>query len=45
VVPGDTLFSIAAAHATDWQTLHGVNAALIGADAGQIFPGQVLVLP
>ena len=45
VVAGDTLFRIAAAHGTDWQTLYAVNAAVIGADAAQIFPGQVLDLP
>jgi nucleoid-associated protein YgaU len=45
VVPGDTLVRIAAAHGTDWQTLLGVNAAVIGPDAGHIFPGQVLDLP
>jgi LysM repeat protein len=45
VVPGDTLSGIAAAHGTDWQTLYAINATVIGADAAQIFPGQVLNLP
>jgi hypothetical protein len=45
VRPGDTLFRIAAAHGTDWRTVHATNAAVIGADPARIFPGQLLTLP
>ena len=45
VQPGDTLSGIAGARGLDWEALYSVNAAVIGADPGRIFPGQVLTLP
>jgi LysM repeat protein len=41
---GDTLSSIAAAHGTDWQSLHAANRSTVGADASSIFPGQTLTV-
>jgi len=55
VAPGDSLWSIAAAHlpadaaaaqiAATWQRWYAANAALIGPDPGLILPGQHLVPP
>ncbi|MER8182410.1 transglycosylase family protein [Kitasatospora sp. NPDC094015] len=42
VKSGDTLSDIAAAKGLDWKTLYQNNAAVIGADADLILPGQVL---
>ncbi|QLQ36061.1 transglycosylase family protein [Micromonospora robiginosa] len=46
VRPGDTLSEIAAAKhvAGGWRALHTLNRAVVGADAGLIFPGQRLRL-
>ena len=55
VMPGDTLWSIAAAHlgagasdaeiAAEWPRWYAANADLIGPDPNVIRPGQVLVPP
>lgn len=55
VVPGDSLFSIAAATlpedappeavAVRWRAIHALNRAVIGADPDLIHPGQRLALP
>jgi LysM repeat protein len=47
VQPGDTLSSIAAAHAVrgGWQALYSANRRVIGPDPDVIHPGTVLVLP
>jgi LysM repeat protein len=47
VQPGDTLSSIAAAHAVrgGWQALYAANRRVIGPDPDAIDPGTVLVLP
>ncbi len=47
VQPGDTLSSIAVAHAVrgGWQALYAANRRVIGPDPDVIHPGTVLVLP
>jgi LysM repeat protein len=47
VQPGDSLSSIAAAHAVrgGWQALYAANRRVIGPDPDVIHPGTVLVLP
>jgi LysM repeat protein len=47
VQPGDTLSSIAVAHAVrgGWQALYAANRRLIGPDPDVIHPGTILVLP
>jgi LysM repeat protein len=47
VQPGDTLSSIAVAHAVrgGWQALYTANRRVIGPDPDVIHPGTVLVLP
>jgi LysM repeat protein len=47
VQPGDSLSSIAAAHAArgGWQALYAANRRVIGPDPDVIHPGTVLVLP
>jgi LysM repeat protein len=47
VLPGDSLSSIAVAHAVrgGWQALYAANRRVIGPDPDVIHPGTVLVLP
>lgn len=55
VAPGDSLWSIAAAHlapgagdgeiAAAWPRWYATNEALVGEDPGLILPGQVLLVP
>ncbi len=42
---GDTLASIARRYCTTWQALYDLNAATLGGNPNQIYPGLVLTVP
>jgi LysM repeat protein len=42
---GDTLAGIARRHCTTWQAIYDLNAATLGGNPNQIYPGLVLTVP